>query len=268
MTSLTDVLHHLVRRGLVLRIETTGTLFIYDPRCHSRVADAVAGQPLPAEAQARNARAERRALDEARHALISAITISTGVAVERSHATTTLCSAGTGTGSTGGTRTMSTAPAAAVKPAAAKAEAVGVRAPGLPAPGVSTPSAAGAPAAPALAPGAAISPAKPAVQPGTTPAASATAGNVLVLPDHDGSFVPTGAQWRGITWLDVPGHDDSSKKLNFALLKRGMLHGHKECAGLQGAALRQRLSEISGRNRSNSQQRREQSRQSHESHPR
>jgi hypothetical protein len=94
------------------------------------------------------------------------------------------------------------------------------------------------------------------------------AGNLRVLPDHDGSFVPTGAQWRGITWLDVPGHDDSSKKLNFALLKRGMLHGHKECAGLQGAALRQRLSEISGRNRSNSQQRREQSRQRHESHPR
>ena len=268
MTSLTDVLHHLVRRGLVLRIETSGTLFIYDPRCHSRVADAVAGQHLPAEAQARNARAERRALDEARHALISAITISTGVAVERAHATTTLCSAGTGLGSTGGTRTMSTAPAAAVNSAAAKAEAAGVRAPGLPAPVASSPSAAGAPAAPALVPGAAGSPAKPAVQPGTTPTASATDGKVLVLPDHDGSFIPTGAQWRGITWLDVPGHDDSIKKLNFALLKRGMLHGHKECAGLHGAALRQRLNEISGRNRSNSQQRREQSRQRHESHPR
>ena len=90
------------------------------------------------------------------------------------------------------------------------------------------------------------------MNPGATPTTSMAARKVIVLPEHDRSFAPTGAQWRGITWLDVPGHDVPIKKLNFALLKRGKLDRYKECAGLHGAALRQRLNEISERIRGNS----------------
>lgn len=88
--------------------------------------------------------------------------------------------------------------------------------------------------------------------PNDTSSDTTAARKVIVLPEHDRSFVPTGAEWRGITWLDVPGHDDYIKKLNFALLKRGKLDRYKECAGLHGAALRQRLNEISERIRGNS----------------
>ncbi len=79
---------------------------------------------------------------------------------------------------------------------------------------------------------------------------------------------PPGPQWRGITWQDVPGHDESIQKLNFALLKRGMLRGHKCCRPLQGEVLKQRLQELSQRNRDNSQGRREQSRQRRKANPR
>ena len=64
MTSITDVLHLLVRRGLALRIETDGTLFIYDPRRYTRGADAEVGRHLPAKTQALSARAERRLLSK------------------------------------------------------------------------------------------------------------------------------------------------------------------------------------------------------------
>jgi hypothetical protein len=57
-------------------------------------------------------------------------------------------------------------------------------------------------------------------------------------------FVPTGALWHGITWEDVPGKDVATRKLNFTLLKRGMLRGHQGCARLHGEALKQRLREI------------------------
>lgn len=67
--------------------------------------------------------------------------------------------------------------------------------------------------------------------------------------------------WRGITWRDVPGHDDSIKKLNFSLLKRGLLSGHRECSGLKDAELKQRLQDISERNRDNSHRHQEQARQ-------
>lgn len=66
-----------------------------------------------------------------------------------------------------------------------------------------------------------------------------------------------GAGWRGITWRDVPGHDAHLKKLNFSLLKRGLLHGHKCCARLEGEPLKLRLQELSERNRQNSRSRQE-----------
>jgi hypothetical protein len=234
MTSITDVLHHLVRRGLALRIETNGTLFIYDPRRYTRGADAEVGRHLPAKTQALSARAERRLLEEARHALTSAVAISIGAAASQPPGTTTMCYAGAGMRCTGGTRTVCTASSSAVKPAASASAAAVVSAPG-----------------------AAVSSAQPAMTPG---AASTAARKVIVLPEQDRSFAPTGAQWRGITWLDVPGHDVNIKKLNFALLKRGKLDRYKECAGLQGAALRQRLQDISERNRDNGHKRAEEAR--------
>jgi hypothetical protein len=98
------------------------------------------------------------------------------------------------------------------------------------------------------------------MNPGATTTTSTAARKVIVLPEQDRSFAPTGAQWRGITWLDVPGHDVHIKKLNFALLKRGKLDRYKECAGLHGAALRQRLQDISERNRDNGHKRAEEAR--------
>lgn len=246
MTSITDVLHLLVRRGLALRIETNGTLFIYDPRRYTRGADAVVGRHLPAKTQALSARAERRLLEEARHALTTAVAISTEAATAQPPGTTTMCYAGAGMRCTDGTRTVCTAStSAAVKPAASASAAAVVSAPG-----------------------AAVSSAQPAMNPGATTTASTTARKVTVLPEQDRSFAPTGAQWRGITWLDVPGHDVNIKKLNFALLKRGKLDRYKECAGLQGAALRQRLNEISERNRDNGHKRAEEARLRGKSNPR
>ncbi|WP_397385021.1 hypothetical protein [Prosthecobacter sp.] len=237
MTSITDVLHHLVRRGLALRIETNGTLFIYDPRRYTRGADAEVGRHLPAKTQALSARAERRLLEEARHALTSAVAISTGAAASQPPFTTTMCYAGAGMRCTGGTRTVCTASTSAAKPAASASAAAVVSAPG-----------------------AAVSSAQPAMNPGATTTTSTAARKVIVLPEQDRSFAPTGAQWRGITWLDVPGHDVHIKKLNFALLKRGKLDRYKECAGLHGAALRQRLQDISERNRDNGHKRAEEAR--------
>ncbi len=63
---------------------------------------------------------------------------------------------------------------------------------------------------------------------------------------------PPGPHWRGISWEDVPGHDAHIKKLNFSLLRRGLLIGYKTCAGLMGAELKQELQELSDRNRLNS----------------
>ena len=63
---------------------------------------------------------------------------------------------------------------------------------------------------------------------------------------------PPGPQWRGISWEDVPGHDVHIKKLNFSLLRRGLLIGYKSCAGLMGAELKRELQELSDRNRLNS----------------
>lgn len=206
MTSITDVLHHLVRRGLALRIETNGTLFIYDPRRCTREADVVVGRHLPAETQALSARAERRLLEEARLALTRAVPTSTGAAPVPAPGTTTMCSA--------------------------------------------SPSA------------------QPEMPPGAASTASTAARKVIVLPEPDRIFAPTGAQWRGITWLDVPGHDVHIKKLNFALLKRGKLKGYKECAALHGMALRQRLNEISERNRVNSHKRQHETRLRDKSTPR
>ncbi len=223
MTSITDVLHHLVRRGLALRIDTHGTLFIYDPRRYTRGAEAVVGQHQPAKTQALSARAERRLLEEARHALTSAIAISTGAAAANAPVAHTVRSVGAGAGMGGTASTSTTKPA--VDPATATAD-------------TSTHAA--------------------------NRNATATAGP---LPDH-GRFVPTGAQWRGITWLDVPGRDVNIKKLNFTLLKRGKLKGYKDCAGLHGASLRQRLNEISGRNRDNSLKRLAEARLRDQSNPR
>ena len=147
MISFTDVLHDLVRRGLTLRVDQDGNLFIYDP-LHKARADAQEGTPAAAAAP----RAEDEADDE-------------NAADER--------------GAPGGRR------------------------PGAPETGIF-------------------------------------------------QAQPPGAQWHGITWQDVPGHDDYVKKMNFSLLKRGLLHGHKACARLEGEPLRQKLHELSERNRHNS----------------
>ena len=71
------------------------------------------------------------------------------------------------------------------------------------------------------------------------------------LPES-GMDVPPGPQWRGISWEDVPGHDENVKKLNFSLLRRGLLSGYKSCAGLMGEELKRELQELSDRNRLNS----------------
>jgi hypothetical protein len=68
----------------------------------------------------------------------------------------------------------------------------------------------------------------------------------------NGIPMPPGPHWRGISWEDVPGHDAHIKKLNFSLLRRGLLSGYKSCIGLEGAALKQELQELSDRNRHNS----------------
>ena len=73
-----------------------------------------------------------------------------------------------------------------------------------------------------------------------------------LAPPGPGLLQPPGPEWRGITWRDVPGHDEHLQKLNFALLKRGMLNGHKCCRSLEGEALKQRLQELTRRNRDNS----------------
>ena len=76
----------------------------------------------------------------------------------------------------------------------------------------------------------------------TPPPAPKRAGKP-VLPVA-GVFVPTGEQWHGITWQDVPGRDDPTKKLNFTLIKRGKLNGYEDCTRLHDEALKQRLREI------------------------
>jgi len=284
MTSITDVLHHLVRRGLALRIETTGTLFIYDPRRYTQRADAVLGQQLPAAVQARSARTERLLLEEARLALTSALAVSTGAAPALPPATTTLRSAGAGMRSTGGkrsmrgTRKLRTSSTSAAKPASAAYAASTVSAKGAQSIHGAATSAMGAaasakhaalPAEKAVA--ADLTTASESKKPNATnPSATSPgipAGDPCFLPDR-GSMVPAVAPWRGITWLDVPGHDVHIKKLNFALLKRGKLKGYKECAGLHGAALLQRLNEICGRNRDIGLKRQEEARLRHPSTPR
>ena len=60
--------------------------------------------------------------------------------------------------------------------------------------------------------------------------------------------------WHGITWRDVPGHDRSTQKLNFSLLKRGLLRRHEECTELSGEALKKQLKKISDRNKKNSRE--------------
>ena len=78
--------------------------------------------------------------------------------------------------------------------------------------------------------------------PSSPPCKSAT-GHPTKLP-VSGVFVPTGSVWHGITWQDMMGKDEESRKLRFTLLKRGILRGYKSCASLHGAALKQRLLEI------------------------
>lgn len=63
------------------------------------------------------------------------------------------------------------------------------------------------------------------------------------------------AEWHGITWRDVPGHDRATQKLNFSLLKRGLLRQHESCKKLHGEALKLKLHQLSDRNRRNSRKR-------------
>lgn len=65
-------------------------------------------------------------------------------------------------------------------------------------------------------------------------------------------FRAPGTHWRGITWQDVPGHDAHVQKLNFSLLRRGMMKGYESCKGLEGEALKAELQSLSARNQKNS----------------
>ncbi len=62
------------------------------------------------------------------------------------------------------------------------------------------------------------------------------------------------SHWRGISWQDVPGHDTAIQKLNFTLLRRGMLRGYDSCRGLEGECLKEELRCLSLRNRRNSKE--------------
>lgn len=167
MISFTDVLHDLVRRGLTLRIDPEGNLFIYEPP----------RAPAPAE---------------------------------RTTATT-------GTAAAEGT-------AAPDKPQN------GVRMQILDS----------------------LEDEDPGMSARHTAALAARCRRPLIPAAGMPAPLPPGPEWRGITWRDVPGHDEHLQKLNFALLKRGMLNGHKCCRSLEGEALKQRLQELTRRNRDNS----------------
>lgn len=54
--------------------------------------------------------------------------------------------------------------------------------------------------------------------------------------------------WRGITHRDVPGTDDESRRMNFALLKRGKWGCLPE-RHIEGDELRQHLQKITERSR-------------------
>ncbi|MDI1313809.1 hypothetical protein [Prosthecobacter sp.] len=183
MISFTDVLHDLVRRGLTLRIDQAGNLFIYDPQ-HT-------GHEGAAKAETPAASKDHVPANTARHT------------------------------NGGRMQTRDPLPDGDGGMSARHAAALAARC------RMPVPPAAGGPA-----------------------------------PQ------PPGPQWRGITWRDVPGHDESVQKLNFALLKRGMLRGHKCCRSLEGAALKDRLQELSQRNRENSQVCKENARLRHQSNPR
>lgn len=56
---------------------------------------------------------------------------------------------------------------------------------------------------------------------------------------------------RGITWRDFPGNcDQTNKKFNFALFRRGTHVFNGLSAGLEGEALKARLQELSAKQRS------------------
>lgn len=193
MISFTDVLHDLVRRGVTLRFDPEGHLFIYDAR-HRAAVEAAKAETSAVAAMAPVQKAARP---------------RTGI---------------------GGI-----SKAAAEGPAAARQTAAN---------------------APAVKP-AAASPATVASEGVAARYAAMMAERRRQPAKPEAGMQPQGAQWRGITWQDVPGHDESIKKLNFALLKRGMLSGHKCCKRLEGEALKNRLEELSRRNRGNSQHRKE-----------
>jgi hypothetical protein len=176
MISFTDVLHDLVRRGLTLRFDPEGNLFIYEPPCTARPIAAKAEPPTTA-----NANTGEPLNGVSMQILDNCMDNDAGMSMRH---------------------------AAAM---AARCRAAGATNPECP---------------------------------------------------------PPGPHWRGITWHDVPGHDESIQKLNFALLKRGMLRGHKCCLPLEGEALKQRLQDLSQRNRDNSQGRRGQSQKRHKANPR
>lgn len=52
------------------------------------------------------------------------------------------------------------------------------------------------------------------------------------------------ALFRGITWRDVPGHDEAAKKMRFSLLKRGDWTGYKTAQYLEGEALKAAFAKI------------------------
>jgi len=83
-------------------------------------------------------------------------------------------------------------------------------------------------------------------------------------PQNDVSPTQTDAQnvvrvgkdevWRGITWRDVPGRDEASRKMRFSLLKRGDWSGYKSCQYLEGDALKAAFAKITETQKAKSQQ--------------
>lgn len=62
-------------------------------------------------------------------------------------------------------------------------------------------------------------------------------------------IMPDPPPWRGITHRDVPGTDDESRRMNFAMLKRGKWGCLPPGSTIEGDELRQHLLKVTERAR-------------------
>lgn len=64
--------------------------------------------------------------------------------------------------------------------------------------------------------------------------------------------------FHGITYEDMPGRDDMTRRMNFMLFRRGRLRGYQSCAGLHGEELKAEFNRIHAPQRVKSLQARDQ----------